>query len=313
MYACSPRWSEDWIEAEDLRKVLEQLAKSINEKYPPGFNRTGINYGLHFTGGEPFLNFEHLLQAVRMADELEIPATFVETNSFWCLNDEETFEKLSLLKNAGLDGMLVSVNPFILEYVPFERIERAVRIGRKVFNDNLMIYQEYFFYELKRLNIKGTIRFEEYIRSVNPHIIGSIELLPMGRVPYRLNYLYDKYLARTFFTESCREELTRDWHIHVDNYCNYIPGYCGGISLGDARNLDAICKEGLDLGKYPIIKALAVGLKSLYKLAVEKFGYEEAAEGYISKCHLCIDIRKHLVQFAEFKELRPIEFYGQLE
>jgi len=116
-----------------------------------------------------------------------------------------------------------------------------------------------------------------------------------------------------FFAESCREEFTRDWHIHVDNYCNYIPGYCGGISLGDARNLGTLCKRGLNLEEYPILKALTLGLKSLYKLAVEKFNYREAAEGYTSKCHLCVDIRRHLLQFAEFKELQPLEFYTQLK
>jgi len=115
-----------------------------------------------------------------MADELKIPAKFVETNSFWCLNDEGAFEKLSLLKNAGLNGMLVSVNPFVLEYVPFERIERAVRIGRKVFKDNLMIYQECFFHEFKGLNIRGTIHFEDYIKRINPSSLGNMELLPMG-------------------------------------------------------------------------------------------------------------------------------------
>ena len=136
----------------------------------------------------------------------------------------------------------------------------------------------------------------------------------MGRVPYRLNYLYDKYPARTFFTESCREELTRDWHIHVDNYCNYIPGYCGGISLGDARNLDSIC-SGIDLDDHPILARLVSerGIKHLYMLGVEEFGYRESESGYISKCHLCVDIRRHISEETdEFKELRPKEFYRNL-
>jgi len=54
----------------------------------------------------------------------------------------------------------------------------------------------------------------------------------MGRAPYKLGYLYKKYPAKKFFNEYCKEELTRDWHVHVDNYGNYMVGYCGGISLG---------------------------------------------------------------------------------
>ena len=95
----------------DLEEVLRQLAAKMNKRYPLGFKRIGINYGLHFTGGEPFLNFELLLRAVKIASELKIPATFVETNCFWCVNDEVTREKLMQLKEAGLHGVLISVIP----------------------------------------------------------------------------------------------------------------------------------------------------------------------------------------------------------
>lgn len=92
---------------------------------PLGFDRIGVNYGLHLTGGEPFLNFKRLLKVVRILKEFEVPSTFVETNSFWCINEEVTKEEMMELKEAGLDGILMSVNPFILEYVPFKRTERA--------------------------------------------------------------------------------------------------------------------------------------------------------------------------------------------
>ncbi|MEM3365840.1 MAG: hypothetical protein QXM93_05410 [Candidatus Methanomethyliaceae archaeon] len=35
------------------------------------------------------------------------------------------------MREAELHGILVSVNPFVTEHVPFERIERLVRIGRE--------------------------------------------------------------------------------------------------------------------------------------------------------------------------------------
>ncbi|MHA1364114.1 MAG: radical SAM protein, partial [Candidatus Freyarchaeota archaeon] len=87
------------------------------------------------------------------------------------------------------------------------------------------------------------------------------------------------------------------------------PGYCGGISLGDARNLDSIC-GGVDLEDHPILEALLTDLEKLYVLGVGEFGYSERREGYISKCHLCLDIRRHIVkQTDEFRELSPREFY----
>ena len=40
-------------------------------------------------------------------------------------------------------------------------------------------------------------------------------------------------------------------------------------------------------------------------------GYQERPEGYVSPCHLCLDIRRHLVE-RDFEELNPREFYRQL-
>ena len=140
-----------------------------------------------------------------------------------------------------------------------------------------------------------------------------MELIPMGRASYELEHLYRRYPARQFFNISCKRELTRDWHVHIDNYCNYMSGYCGGISLGDARELDVLYSEGINLEEHPILYALVTDLKKLYELSVKEFNYQERREGYISKCHLCVDMRRHIAQMSDkFTELRPKEFYHQL-
>jgi len=308
MYACSPRWKADWISEKDLQTILTQLHDKI-EPSPLGQDRVGINYGLHFTGGEPFLNFDLLLRAVEMAHEIGIPSTFVETNSFWCIDDKNTREKLMQLKNSGLDGILISVNPFILEQVPFERTERAIRISREIFKENAIVYQEIFYHQFKELNVKSTLSFEDYLQKVGLSGLSYVELLPMGRATYKLEHLYSKYPARQFFRESCREDLVREWHVHIDNYCNYMPGYCGGICLGDARDLGSLC-TGVNLEELPILNALLNDLGKLYELGVKEFGYKERKQGYISKCHFCLDIRRHVGQQTDkFKELRPTDFY----
>jgi Fe-S-cluster-containing dehydrogenase component len=308
MYACSPKWSADWISEKDVEKILSQWASKI--KSPPA-RRVGINYGLHITGGEPFLNFELLFKVVEIAKRLGTPSTFVETNCFWCIDDETTREKLLQLRDAGLDGILLSVNPFILEFVPFERTERAYKISKEVFGENVIVYQGLFYNEFKRLDIKGTLPFRAYLRR-SPYGLYFAELIPMGRAVYKLGHLFRKFPARYFFGESCEEELTRGWHVHVDNYCNYVPGYCGGISLGDARDLDSLCR-GIDLSDKPILEALVTDLKCLYEFAVKEFNYEELKDGYVSKCHLCVDVRKHIAQQTDkFKELKPREFYYHL-
>jgi hypothetical protein len=269
---------------------------------------------LHFTGGEPFLNFRLLLEATRIANELGIRGTFVETNCFWCVSDEDTRKKLMQLKDAGLSGILISINPFILEYVPFERTERAIRLSKEIFGENLLAYQECFYQQFKSLKLRGTLHFEDYLQQVGLEGLRYAELIAMGRAPYKLGYLYRRYPAKEFFGESCEENLRREWHVHVDNYYNYIAGYCAGISLGDARNLHLICETGINLDEHPILKALVSDMKELYDLAVKKFDYRESRRGYISRCHLCVDIRRHLVKkTTEYQELQPREFYAHLE
>ncbi|KYH40061.1 MAG: hypothetical protein AYL33_006670 [Candidatus Bathyarchaeota archaeon B63] len=300
---------------EDAERVMRNLSEAFRGRYPSGYRQVGVNLGLHLTGGEPFLNPDLLLDLVRMADRLGMPSLFVETNCFWAATDESARESLNQLKEAGLHGILISVNPFILEYVPFERTLRAIRAAREIFQANLMIYQEGFLHQIERLGVRGTIRFEDYLRTAGASSMYYAELLPMGRACYELRHLFPRHPAEDFFCMSCRAELTRPWHIHVDNYCNYMTGYCGGISLGDARRMDEIC-SGIELDDKPILARLVSdrGIELLYRFAVEEYGYRELRKGYISKCHLCVDIRKHIVeQTDEFVELKPEGFYRNLK
>lgn len=319
MYACSPRWEDYWIDLSGLREVLESLAPSIVGASPRGVVR--VNEGLHFTGGEPFLRYTLLLEAVRTAEEIGYPSVFVETNCFWCINDEVVRERFEELKACGLEGVLVSANPFVVECVPLERIERGLRIAEEVFGrDGLIVYHDVYLSVLRALGVSGTLKFKEYIKrvlSLNPRALElsfhpSI-LLPMGRLVYSLHRLYEHYPARAFLHTSCLGELTRPWHVHVDCYYNYVPGYCAGISLGDARRIERLI-EGVDLDDKPVLRALTENLRSLYELAVRDYGYKELREGYISSCHLCLDLRRHLaLKVGGFDELKPLEFYEMVD
>jgi len=306
LYACSPRWQSDWLSLSDAELILSQWARRLRGWADYGI---GLNQGIHFTGGEPFLNFDLLLKLTSLARKVGIPSTFVETNCVWCTDDHTTRDRLLELREAGLGGILISANPFVVEYVPFERIRRAVRISSEVLAEGVMVYQHVFFGQFVRIGLQGRLSLEEYMRQGGAQLRHA-ELLPGGRVSYKLGHLLRHFEARHFFQESCQRELIRDWHIHIDNYCNFVPGYCAGISLGDARNLDALC-SGIDLTARPVLVALLSSLGDLYELGIAH-GYQEL-EGYVSKCHLCVDIRRYLVRLGEFDELQPKQYYEHLE
>ncbi|MFX1283362.1 MAG: radical SAM protein [Promethearchaeota archaeon] len=311
MYFCSPKWENTWINEKDLEITLEKLSEFIKPS-PYGSENVSLNYGLHITGGEPFLNYDVLLKSVQFASEFKIPSLFVETNCHWCKNDESTLEKLMELRENGLRGILISVNPFILEHIPFEHIKRAINISKDIFGNNVLIYQMYYYYQFKSLGIKEKLSIEQYLKLVNiKDLQRKVELFQMGRAAYKLQKLYRNYPSSFFFKENCQLELIRNWHNHFDNFGNYIPGYCGGFSWGNIRNLDSLCNEGISLEDFPVLRHLILGnMKDLYDFSVENYNYQENSDGYISKCHLCTDIRRKIAKETDtIKELKPREFY----
>jgi len=137
-----------------------------------------------------------------------------------------------------------------------------------------------------------------------------VELFLMGRAASRLKSFYPAYPARTFFKEPCRPSFLRDWHNHFDNYGNVVAGYCGGISLGHWKDLQNLI---VDFERQPVLKYLIEeDMEGLFKFATEH-GFQESDDGYVSNCHLCLDIRRHLVKNGEFPELSPKAFYENLE
>jgi hypothetical protein len=205
-----------------------------------------LNHGLHFSGGEPFLNFKLLLRAVEIAETLRIPSTFVETNCFWCKNDALTRERLQTLKEKGLKGIMISVNPFYAEYVPFERTDRCIRIGQDVFGPNVMVYQVEYYRLFKRLSVTGKLSIDEYLKLAREESISdTVELFLMGRAAQELKGLYPGYPSKRFVNTPCQPDFLRSWHNHFDNYGNFMPGYCGGISLGSWFEMDRHWAAGL--------------------------------------------------------------------
>jgi hypothetical protein len=314
MYACSPDWKPDWISSEDLESTLEGLAGKI-EPSPYGENFMSLNHGLHFSGGEPFLNFRLLCDAVETARRLGIPSLFVETNCFWAASDAITLNKLKTLKELGLSGIMISVNPFYLEYVPFERTRRAIEKSLTVFGDNVMVYQIEYYRRFKELAVEGTMPFAEYLQKSGARdFTAKTEFFISGRAAYSMTEyrVFPRYPADVFFNLKCSPDFLRSWHNHFDNYGNYIPGYCGGLSLGSSLELDKTLREGIDTAKKPVLAYITENdFRGLMTFARQR-GYKDDPEGYMSKCHLCVDIRKHLKENGDFPELRPAEFYERL-
>ena len=244
MYACSPRRTKDLMTEEQVCRLIGKLAPYIvPSPYGPG--NISLNHGLHISGGEPFLDYELLLHSIDAANEHGIPSVFAETNCFWCRDDKLTRERFLELRAAGMHGVMISVNPFYLEFVPFERTERAIRIAHEIFGDNLAVYQIEYYKRFLELGIRGKVRYEDYLKIEREEdFMRNVEFFLTGRPVYALADIlgryYPRYKAEQLTDVPCSPDFIRPWHNHFDNYGNYMPGYCGGLSYGSWEDLELL-------------------------------------------------------------------------
>ncbi len=308
LYACSPAW-EDWITDE----ILEGLTASIAAD-------SRFLDSVHIGGGEPFIRPDRLIRAVEAVSAAGLPLEYVETNAFWALREADTEETLLRLRDAGLPGLLVSVSPFHQEFVPLERPERLIRVASRVFGPSeVRVYTDYFRSLLAGADPKHPIPFEDYLESAGPDqasldLADRYGLVPNGRAPLELGVLYARHPASDFLERNCEAELTSPHHGHVDLYGNVITGLCAGLSVGNGLDLAGI-SAGTDLpDKHVLSRLMEGGPAALAVFASSEHGFREDPEGYIAKCHLCLDIRRHLVRTgAAFPELEPKGFYQMLD
>ncbi len=100
----------------------------------------GVRYAAEFhqldrlvmiAGGEALLFFDHVLEMCQRISDSGLAVDFIESNGSWCGSDELVVERLSLLQDAGVQGMFFSLDAFHQEFIPAERVGRGIRIARE--------------------------------------------------------------------------------------------------------------------------------------------------------------------------------------
>lgn len=302
LYNCGPRW-RDWMSPGTLREALT-ATKAWRHRFR-----------IHLTGGEPFLNFPLLLEGVKTAARLGIPQ-YVETNAGWCIREEDVTEKFSTLRDAGLNAILISCSPFHAEKIPPIRTLRAIKTALRIFGrENVIVYLPHCVELIQLFDVDETTPLERYVERFGLAKAGQVlwdgyGIIPGGRSGYRLGHLTQKRPAATFKRENCFSEIIFAHHSHFDLYGNYISWFCGGLTIGDWHGLTEIL-EDFSASRFPPLIAILIksGPFGLFGMATREYGYRERPDGYAGKCHLCVDVRRHLSQQGDFAELRPREFY----
>ena len=305
LYACGPEWKE-WFDPAELREAVATTRAWTHE------------FQVHLTGGEPFLNVPLLEEAVTILAEAKIPQ-YVETNAFWCTDEAMVRERLTRLRDRGLGGILISCSPFQCEKIPLSRVLLCTTVSSAVFGrGSVILYLPQWANIIAQFGTDRPVPLQAYLKKYGTEkgaelLWNGYEMIGGGRSSYQLGHLMKRYPAAAFSRENCQYELLFPHHSHFDLYGNHISWFCGGLTIGRWRDLPETIRN-FEQGQFSyIIRTLVTGgPHALFEFASNAYGYRETSGGYTSKCHLCVDVRKHLVSRDQFPELQPRQFYSSL-
>ena len=298
MFASSPQCENKYID----ENASERIAKLLQE--------SGTR-SVHIGGGEPFMNFSALCTLIKALGKYGISIDYIETNAFWSVNEEFVNKRLEALKMLGVYSIMVSVDPFHIEYIPLSRPLLLCSLLEKQGFD-YFIWQQRFLKRLTKLDI-SKIHTEEDLKAVlgEGYVKDTAREYGLGINGRALKIAEELYTNRSAEELATSEEcasLTVPHHCHIDLYGKAVPSRCTGI-CADARDY---LEENITYEKYPVFARLKNGgTKELYKYALEK-GYVPNKNGYPTRCAFCYDMREYLERNSPSQDLAPKSFYTEM-
>jgi len=280
-YNSSPKWDNDYMSEETAIKIFDCL------------HLKGCR-NIHIGGGEPFINPTQLARICKIGKDKGFAISYIETNASWCLDDVRTEHILNTIIGSGVDCLLISVDPFHNEYIPYDKARRLIECCERVIM-NTFVWPNNFSDQLKKTDASKTHSLDELSTIFNidyrRYAATHYGLTPNGRAINLFKGLTKLRSAIEIIesTDSDCPGLHSTSHCHLDLYENYIPPGCTGFVI-DIYDMFG----DFDNSKYPAISAAySGGIGKLYEYA-KTLDYTDIKEGYVNICHLCFEIKKHL-------------------
>ena len=264
---------------------------------------------VHIGGGEPFVSFGGLLEACASAREHGVAIDYIETNGSWFTDDAGVSQKLRELRGAGVDCLLVSVDPFHNEFVPYAKVKGLLKCCERN-NFGTFVWQSKFERVVRRMDENTAHTLGEYKEKYGAGFVQDIaDAYGLGYNGRALRILAGgpRHGAEHFLGDRCASNIRSVQHYHVDLNGDFIPPGC----IGFKADIFELCGEGLDEEKYANFLAVANGgLGGLYERACA-LGFKPEPGGYASKCGLCFDIKKYLLEKHAPYDIGPAGFFEE--
>lgn len=299
MFASSPALPKEYIS----REMAERLARLLR--------KAGTD-SVHIGGGEPFMDFEALTTLIAYLNDQGIGIDYIETNAFWCKNEDFARKRLTRLRSLGVETIMVSVDPFHIEYIPLERPIRLCQLLRESGFD-YFVWKERYLRMLSRLDRTRTYSHQELKDILGEDYVTETAreygLGMNGRALGIAKDLFPRCPAEHWLSNSPCGSIGDTAHCHLDLYGNIVPSGCPGLSAKAEDYLN----EAFPADRYPVLSRLATGgTAALFNYAREK-GFTPDPAGYPSRCSLCYAMRVFLLEMAPSQDLAPVCFYRGME
>ncbi len=260
-----------------LRKLLRDISRT------PSVQR------VVFTGGEPFVFYQHLRLAVQEAALLDLsPAVW--TSGLFLQDPIACPSYIKGLVEMGLTTLILSGGPYMETTFPEERLSDL----------QTRLYPASLF--LASLEPKPPYDVPDFSRIGVPWIDGPVSY--MGRASKLVETEGQTLWDPASFDTCPHIDLTNPTALHVDPWGNV--HMCPGIPIGNLRHQSfRRILSTFRVESHPIADPLKRG--GPYELAVSH-GIDISEDAYADACHMCYSIRKKLLH-KHTLGIGPITFY----
>jgi hypothetical protein len=250
-----------------------------------------------FTGGEPTLLGDDLLNAIAYANSLGL-VTRVVTNGWWGKSPKDAIRFLDKLIASGLTEINISIDDLHQRWIPLEHAKNAFLACQKRRFQCLIAHkgmrnpkitskflEEYFGVELIEFDPRKNYDKDEGCRLISGGVV-----IPVG--PHSEEFTEDD-LAYSSFTGNC-SSILKDVVIGADHQllacCGIVTKNLPELTLGDLREkrmIDLIEEANRDL----ILNWICLeGPASIATFVHKKDPSVQFADRYVNMCHLCNEV-----------------------
>ena len=119
VYASSHAWPDDYMTssaADEIFSLLKKLGCS----------------SIHIGGGEPLLRPERIFPVLESAAGNDVDIEYIETNASWYKDESSAVNILKELRKRGAGCLLISIDPYHNEYIPFYKVKGLIKACSEV-------------------------------------------------------------------------------------------------------------------------------------------------------------------------------------